>query len=524
MTAELKEKKKRESLRIFSLQTLDAIEREERERMSLAALVEATSVIKCEPWQLKLYDRLAQIPFQTGQRLSVKVAPQSGKTTGGQRLPAFYLGHLPLSRIRVLTFNETHSVDQYASVIRQVMLSDYYRQTFTALRGWTPDSGRMKSWSTPVRAALGDGQWSFDALGVQVGTIGAGAELYLFDDVYSSKEDAFSERTNEKMRDVYLENIMPRLGPRDNVLSLGHPWNEGDFSAFLLDQCGFTEIRIPSICDSENDFAGRPYIAKALSVTYEEYLTLSKDEQIYLEQAALTPRQPLAHLLRMRDGYRDDDGKLVAGIGDAAFESQHQGNPKARGGSRFRLEDFHYVPDAEHKMYFDHGMEDEMYFSYWDLGGSEAESSDNTANWVLHKTPGGIFTFVDHCVFKLREAERDERIYAVEREHFKKYRNHNYCPFVEWQFGIGTDITTHIVRKCAAMGMQTDRVRRPLAERVIPLAIAMQSKNVRFLKAEWNREAQQEFLDFRDGKTERRNDRVSAAAGAFNCASEYRIA
>lgn len=489
----------------------------EIERRQLAPLIQATSTIKCEPWQFKLYERLSQIPCERGLRLSVKAPPQSGKTTGGQRLPALYLGLNPTARIRVLTYNETHTVDQYGAVLRQVMMSEYFRRNFPDLNGWMPDSGRVKTWSTPQREALGDGQHSFDALGVQVGTIGGGADLYIFDDVYSSKEDAFSARTNEKMRDVYKENIMHRLSPNDNILSLGHNWNEGDFNSFLKDEMGFIEIRIPAICDSESDWVGRP-MTRAHLISYEEYLSCSEEEKKYMEQSALTPRMPLDVLLKMRDGYKDESGKQIAGTGNASFESLQQGNPKPRGGSRFRIEDFHYVPDITRD-------EEDMYFSYWDLGGSDAESSDNTANWILHKSPGGIFTFIEHTVFKLREAERNERIYAIERGNFAKYEEAGiYMPFVEWQFGIGTDITTPIVRKCARFGMQTDRVKRPISERVIPLAIAMQAKNVRFLKADWNREAQQEFLDFRDGVTERRNDRVSAAAGAFNRAAEYRMA
>lgn len=487
-------------------------------RKSLVRLVEATSVIQCEPWQRKLYERLEKLPFQKGQRLAVKAPPQTGKTTGGaQRLPALYWGHNPTARVRLLTYNETHS-KEHGAVIQQVMKSDYYRHAFSDPGCQMPEDGPKQIWSTTARSQLGDGQASFAALGLQTGVVGGGAELYIFDDPYHSRDDAFSDTTNENMRNMWKENVLPRLSPDDNVLSLCHAWNERDFNAFLLEECGFEEIRIASICDSENDFAGRTFIPKALSVTYEEYLTLSDEEKLYLEQTALTPRQPLAHLLKIRDGYRREDGRFETGMGNAAFESLHQGNAKARGGSRFHPEDFKYVESFRRD-------EEDMYFSYWDLGGSDAESSDNTANWVLHKSPGGLLTFVEHVVFKLRESDRNDRIHAIEREYFKKYRNVGlYMPFVEWQFGIGTDITTPIVRKCAAFGMQTDRVRRPLKERVIPLAIAMQAHNVRYLKADWNVEAEREFLDFRDGESERRNDRVSAAAGAFNVAMEYNIA
>lgn len=509
-----KQERIRQSLINASLLNVQELERQERARFNLAGLVQNTVPFALEPAQIKLCDLLQKIVFQSGQRIALKAPPQWSKTTiGAQRLPPFYLGHKPDARVRVLTYNEKHSTNAHGRVVQEVMKSDYYRRTFSNATGWVPDDAPRQEWFTPARAEKRDGQPSFAALGLQTGVIGGGSELYILDDPYASKTDAFSDAMNETMRGVWNENIYPRLSPTDNVLSLCHPWNERDFNAFLLSDAGFTEIRIPSICDSENDFAGRSYIPHAATISYKDYLGLHPDEQAELQATALTPRNPYEWLLKMRDGYTDENGSEVAGIGSAVFESLHQGNPKPRGGVTFQLQDFHTVDDYSHEP-------NAMIISYWDIGQSDSPESDFTSNWLIHKTFGGIYTFIEHDAFRLKKSERNRRIELTEASYREKYPTLNIRSFVELQFGV-PDVTDEIIRTCGRFGMRADRVTQKKEERADPLVAQMQAGNVRFLKRVLTQAVRDEFLSFPRGK---HDDRVDSASGAYNKAAFFRAA
>ena len=164
---------------------------------------------------------------------------------------------------------------------------------------------------------------------------------------------------------------------------------------------------------------------------------------------------------------------------------------------------------------------DSFFVSYWDLGGSDNIDSDRTTNWLLHKTPGQMYTFVESTGFRLRKSERNRRIYNTEKNYRDKYGEMGQIfSRVEWQMGSAVEVTAEIIRECGEFAMRDDHVTRKLTERAEPLQVQMQSGNVRFLKQACTPEILDEFMSFDQGK---HDDYISAAAGAYNCAAVIRM-
>ena len=134
--------------------------------------VEKTSVIRCEPWQDKLCDRLQKLPYQKGQRILIKKPPQTGGSIIlSQRLPPYLIGCNPSTRIGLVTYNETHS-ERFSNVILNIMRSEEYKHVFPNPKGHPPTVASVHEWSTPARIEKRDGQTSFVALGLGSGIVG----------------------------------------------------------------------------------------------------------------------------------------------------------------------------------------------------------------------------------------------------------------------------------------------------------------------------------------------------------------
>lgn len=216
--------------------------------LDLSGFVEATTHFKLEGWQQKICRRLEQLPFQTGQRVLIHSFPQAGKSIiVSQRFPAYSIGKRPDLRFRLACYNEMHA-ERFSRVNLAVLRDPAFAEAFPGV-ALPPVNAAAKEWSTGQRKAARDGQPSFVALGIGSGFVGMGADLLVIDDPYKSREEAFSDVTNENVWLWWSDVVLPRLNPDTNVVVMFHRWRSNDLAGRLLEQGGWELLRFPAIAD-----------------------------------------------------------------------------------------------------------------------------------------------------------------------------------------------------------------------------------------------------------------------------------
>lgn len=99
-------------------------------------------------------------------------------------------------------------------------------------------------------------------VGAGVGIAGFRADLGVVDDLFGTREDAFSERIRQNRWDWYLYDFSARLKPRAKRILMNTRWHESDVAGRVLDQIDRGHIRgriisIPAEAESEDDILGR---------------------------------------------------------------------------------------------------------------------------------------------------------------------------------------------------------------------------------------------------------------------------
>lgn len=455
-------------------------------RPGFAEFFENTSPYRLEPWQHVIADRYTKLPFQKGQRILMHKPPQfGGSIMTSQRLPPYVIGCNPNMRVRLVTYNETHS-ERFSSVSIGIMQSKEYWKMFPTAESQIPNNVRVGEWSTQLRESFSDGQASFMALGLRSGFTGSGGDLVIIDDPYKNRDEAFSETINAQIWNWHKETLTGRLNPATNIIVMYHCYNEFDYAAKLKEEGGWEEMRFAAICDSDDDLAGRQ-IGDTLS-----------------------PRYPKEYLMVLRDG-GTYNGKKYEGMGSAAFESLYQGNPKSRDGSRFKVHMFKEIDQLAAS------GQDHFFIRYWDIAHSGEPNADRTAGTLLYKHPSGIYTVCDHRAERLIPSKRDDFILNTCSEDAEIWAKiAPVLTYIEQPPGAGVEVIDDIIKYCARYGVRADRVSKDKVMRAMPIIAQMERGNVKFLKKPWLFELKQEMLSFPGGK---HDDRVDSLTGAYNVAT-----
>src|SRR5688572_24955104 len=176
-----------ESFTEYSRTSRFAFSKQRRARQSktiptLSRFIESTCTFKLEPWQEVICNRLALLPYQTGQRLLIHGPPQFGKSIIiSQRYPSWKLGVKPLSRVRLACYNLTHA-ERFSKVNLSIMRGADFKGFFPSENCEVPEKCPADEWSTKARAKLLDANPSFKALGLGSGFTGLGVDDLIIDD------------------------------------------------------------------------------------------------------------------------------------------------------------------------------------------------------------------------------------------------------------------------------------------------------------------------------------------------------
>lgn len=467
---------------------LEEIEKTEKSRSTFTGFFSATTPFNPEPMQAHMGELIERITLQheTGVRELIHKPPQHGGSIAiTQEFIPFYLGHNPTARVRLLTYNITHS-EHFSDTIIRIMQSPEYKKIFPNPDCWIPDRVRAGEWSTNARARINDSQHSFMALGLQTGFVGSGGDLILVDDAYANDKDPFSEIINLGLRKTFNEVILTRANPETNIVVMAHSWNQKDLRAWLLEQGGWNDTRYAAICDSGDDPLKRQ-IGESLSDRY-----------------------PIEYLLKLKDGGKDEKGKPIQGMGSSAFNSLYQGNGMSRDGSKYKLEWFDFVEDFRR-------MEDSLFFLYCDPASSAEPTADRTAISLLYKRPDGTYTWIKSWWGRFTPSGTTNFVKNICKEVTERYGMiAPIIPYIEEPPGAGNVYTDSIISACAQYGMRSDRVSKDKITRALPLIACMEVGNINILKTALEQEMIDEILGFPNSKHDDLNDSIT---GAMNMAA-----
>lgn len=204
--------------------------------------------------------------------------------------PPYWLAKNPTGKILAAS----HSIDlakRWGGRVRNIV----------AEHGPTLDIELSTDSTAADRWALATGA-EYMAAGVQKGIAGFRADLGIIDDPFGLKEDAYSQRTREKVWDWYLNDFSARLTPHAKRVVMHTRWHEDDLAGRIMEQAKITGepvrvVRLPAVAEP-NDPLGRA-VGEYLwddpkGYDYGKFLRRRKTELAPLEWAAVYQQNPVS--------------------------------------------------------------------------------------------------------------------------------------------------------------------------------------------------------------------------------------
>jgi len=195
------------------------------------------------------------------------------------------------------------------------------------------DRSRLNSWSL-------DGEnGGINAVGLGAAITGRGSSALIIDDFIKNRRDAESELIRDRGWDCFRSDLMTRLAPVHIVIILATRWHVDDISGRIIEEMKtnpkfpkFKVIRIPSQDESTGEYLFPERFSK-------EY---------YESQKAL--------------------------LGNYAWQCLHQGDPQARRGNLFNVDNIKIVDTFPKGLRFKRG---------WDLASSEKQRIKDDPDWTV---------------------------------------------------------------------------------------------------------------------------------------------
>lgn len=292
-------------------------------QIPLVEYFERVKRLKADKWQVNFCQRLqnaCQNRHLARTLAIIHAESQLGKSViQAQILNAWLLGHDPLHRSVLSTYNISRSQD-HSEVVIKILQSPIHKDIFTNKGGHIPDKVSKEKWSTYARMDYNDGQFSFKAVGLQSGITGSGFDTLVIDDPYATVADAFSETLRKRLQAFWENDVNSRLSPYSNVFAMFHRYHVQDLAGYLLDKGTFDYWRYASISDGD-------YIHEETGQRFSDPVGRAPGEYISERRAA--------------DYYADKRKNK------ATWNSMFQGKPSSEEGDFFNVKKITYITPAE---------------------------------------------------------------------------------------------------------------------------------------------------------------------------------
>lgn len=210
---------------------------------------------------LKLIADIVQAAIHRGGgRIIINIPPRHGKSELiSHWLPTWFLDWYP-QRDVILTSYGDKLASKWGSKVR-----DEFRDNPLT---WTAVGSKDTSneWTTTHGGGM-------RTAGVGGPIIGFGGDLFVIDDPYKNREEAFSKTHREKVEDWFRSAVYTRLEPGATIVLIMQRWHEDDFTGWLINEHedDWTQIRLPAIAE-EDDLLGRPVGAALIPERYDEQM------------------------------------------------------------------------------------------------------------------------------------------------------------------------------------------------------------------------------------------------------------
>lgn len=270
------------------------------------------------------YRPYIQVLEKTNERFRIgfSSAPQVGKTTItllGMLWRAFTL---PNSR----QVYATYSLDRAKSVLQEDLVPMLQSVGIHFdLRG-----GLIKIRSVGKTEGY-DSQIKFTSY--SSGLTGYSAQFIVIDDIINTWEEAFSSAISNTVYQWYKSSVLTRDSGNLGIVIMMTRWSKNDLIGKLLEQNQIEYIRIPAICDEDNDPIGRNI---GESIVFGEkdlnFFNKKKEEIGDLEFSSMYQGLPSPELSKFKPGIVVDISKLEHSIYDTNHWYTSYGLDLAYGG------------------------------------------------------------------------------------------------------------------------------------------------------------------------------------------------
>lgn len=290
------------------------------------------------------------------------------------RYPLWRMLREPGLRVGVGTYNQ-----RYANKV-----SRWTRRLVERLGVKFGDSSAVDSWT------LSNGS-SYIARGAGVGLSGEPVDLWLCDDPFKNREQADSERIQERVWEWHMDDVTPRIQQGGAYILIHTRWSVGDLHGRIgvsEDAPNWRYVRLPALAETQEERD---------VVHLRQGLGLGEGDPLGRE-----PGEPLCAAAFSRLSL--EDKRRVLGIG---FETLYQQNDIARGGEFFRRDWFE--PAVESRP--EGGVIRRV--RYYDLASSRSDQACYTAGVLMSKVGEGEESryFIEDVVRgRWSPGERNERM------------------------------------------------------------------------------------------------------------------
>lgn len=185
------------------------------------------------------------LPIMAGNaRIVISMPPRHGKSEFLSKwLPIWYLEMNPEKRIIIASY-AAELAETFGRRIRDEMTENDWIKT------------KLKDNSQAAHRFDTKDGGGLIAAGVGGSITGKGAHLFIIDDPYKDKIQAFSPGYRKNLVEWYETVARTRLEPGGSMVLIMTRWHEDDLAANFIKTRGFQEIRLPAIAE-ENDPLGR---------------------------------------------------------------------------------------------------------------------------------------------------------------------------------------------------------------------------------------------------------------------------
>lgn len=258
------------------------------------------------------------------QRLAISMPPRHGKSELATRLfPGWCIGANPYWQIILAGATAEFAKEEFGRKIRGVMETPMYQQVF-------PGAG-LRGGSKAVDALTTKEGGNIKSIGKGGQVVGRGADLFVIDDPYSGREEAFSPTERRKVRQWFASDVISRMMPGGRIVVIHQRWHEDDLIGWLTDpnhpehnprvSGKWTHLYLPAII-YDQELAGMLNVE--LSVPEDP------EHKFLFGDRPMRPLWPERYGLEFFSEVKSQDSQ--------AFEALYMGNPTPDDGDFFKRE------------------------------------------------------------------------------------------------------------------------------------------------------------------------------------------